>query len=287
MYGSTIFIIMITGDRVHDRRLWYAPWLFPGQHAAMAGLATSGTLTHWFRDAARARPRPGDGVRALAAEAEAVAAGRQGPRLPALFLRRADADPRSPCQRRAVRPQPHSYPRRHLSRLARRHRLRHQSHLRDLLRGGAGPRSDLSPSAAAPGTGSGRRRRPTSRAARRSSATRRSAPPMAMPSSRRWRSATSRETMDVEPGRDRARAQCGQRRGLSTDVRVSELYSRTKDLMRNSDEIQVDGCTDRAAIRGNAPSQKVFLRARHRSDVTRGGDTPGVQRGKGDPLTRF
>ncbi len=50
MYGSTIFIITLTDDRVRDGRLWYAPWLFPGQHASMAGLATSGTLTHWFRE---------------------------------------------------------------------------------------------------------------------------------------------------------------------------------------------------------------------------------------------
>jgi xylulokinase len=50
MYGSTIFIIMLSEERVRDPRLWYAPWLFPGRHASMAGLATSGTLTHWFRD---------------------------------------------------------------------------------------------------------------------------------------------------------------------------------------------------------------------------------------------
>lgn len=50
MYGSTIFIILRTAARVADARLWYAPWLFPGEHASMAGLATSGTLTHWFRD---------------------------------------------------------------------------------------------------------------------------------------------------------------------------------------------------------------------------------------------
>src|SRR5262249_40000921 len=50
MYGSTIFIIMIAAERVRDPRLWYAPWLFPHQHAAMSGLATSGTLSHWFRD---------------------------------------------------------------------------------------------------------------------------------------------------------------------------------------------------------------------------------------------
>ena len=50
MYGSTIFIIQVTAKPVRDARLWYAPWLFPGTHASMAGLATSGTLTHWFRD---------------------------------------------------------------------------------------------------------------------------------------------------------------------------------------------------------------------------------------------
>ena len=50
MYGSTIFIIQVTAEPVRDPRLWYAPWLFPGLHASMAGLATSGTLTHWFRD---------------------------------------------------------------------------------------------------------------------------------------------------------------------------------------------------------------------------------------------
>ncbi|MEL6208293.1 MAG: FGGY family carbohydrate kinase, partial [Pseudomonadota bacterium] len=58
MYGSTIFIITLTEDRLRDPRLWYAPWLFEGQHASMAGLATSGTLTHWFRDQfARELPR--------------------------------------------------------------------------------------------------------------------------------------------------------------------------------------------------------------------------------------
>ena len=62
MYGSTIFIILITEKRVRDRRLWYAPWLFPGQHASMSGLATSGTLTHWFREQLRARPDPATAV---------------------------------------------------------------------------------------------------------------------------------------------------------------------------------------------------------------------------------
>ncbi len=74
MYGSTIFIIQVTSDPVRDPRLWYAPWLWPGMHASMAGLATSGTLTHWFRDQFAATTSFGD----LAAEAEASPKGAKG-----------------------------------------------------------------------------------------------------------------------------------------------------------------------------------------------------------------
>jgi xylulokinase len=78
MYGSTIFMIMLTGSRLRDGRLFYAPWLFPGQHASMAGLATSGTLTHWFRDRfARELPRE-SAFATLAAEAEASPKGAKG-----------------------------------------------------------------------------------------------------------------------------------------------------------------------------------------------------------------
>ena len=63
---------------MRDPRLWYAPWLFPGGHAAMAGLATSGTLTHWFRDQLARDLDPGDAFERLAAEAEAVPPGAEG-----------------------------------------------------------------------------------------------------------------------------------------------------------------------------------------------------------------
>jgi xylulokinase len=59
---------------VRDPRLWYAPWLFPGLHGSMAGLATSGTLTHWFRD----QFAPGADWGALAAEAAASPKGARG-----------------------------------------------------------------------------------------------------------------------------------------------------------------------------------------------------------------
>jgi xylulokinase len=78
MYGSTIFIIMLTDTRVRDPRLWYAPWLFEGQHAAMAGLATSGTLTHWFRDQLARDLDSDDAFAMLAAEAGQSPPGANG-----------------------------------------------------------------------------------------------------------------------------------------------------------------------------------------------------------------
>ena len=78
MMGSTIFIIQVTSDRVRDPRLWYAPWLVPGSHASMAGAATSGTLTHWFRDRfAQDLPKE-TAFTTLAAEAGASPPGANG-----------------------------------------------------------------------------------------------------------------------------------------------------------------------------------------------------------------
>lgn len=78
MYGSTVFVIEITPARVSDPRLWTAPWLFPGSHAAMAGLATSGTLTQWFREVvAPGLPRE-TAFATLMAEAEASPPGAKG-----------------------------------------------------------------------------------------------------------------------------------------------------------------------------------------------------------------
>lgn len=78
MYGSTIFIIMLTQARVRDPRLWYAPWLFPGEHASMSGLATSGTLTHWFRDNFARELKTDEAMAELAREAEASPRGAKG-----------------------------------------------------------------------------------------------------------------------------------------------------------------------------------------------------------------
>ena len=79
MYGSTIFTIMLSKGRIEDARLWYAPWLFEGEHASMAGLSTSGTLTHWFRDNAARELDPDGRLRARSRrEAEASPPGARG-----------------------------------------------------------------------------------------------------------------------------------------------------------------------------------------------------------------
>jgi xylulokinase len=78
MYGSTVFTIMLSKNRIEDPRLWYAPWLFPGEYASMAGLATSGTLTHWFRDQAARDLDPDEAFAKLAWEAEASPPGANG-----------------------------------------------------------------------------------------------------------------------------------------------------------------------------------------------------------------
>lgn len=50
MYGSTLFMIKVQATSKWDARLWSAPFLFPGTHALMAGMATAGALTRWARD---------------------------------------------------------------------------------------------------------------------------------------------------------------------------------------------------------------------------------------------
>jgi len=78
MYGSTVFTILLAEKRISDERLWHAPWLFRGQQACMAGLATSGTLTHWFADQFARDLDPQSAMAALAAEAEASPPGANG-----------------------------------------------------------------------------------------------------------------------------------------------------------------------------------------------------------------
>jgi xylulokinase len=69
---------MLSESRVKDARLWYAPWLFAGEHASMSGLATSGTLTQWFRDQIGRDLDPATAFAELAEEAAASQPGANG-----------------------------------------------------------------------------------------------------------------------------------------------------------------------------------------------------------------
>jgi xylulokinase len=78
MYGSTIFTIRIGSERIRDPRLWHGPWLFADQYASMAGLATSGTLTHWFANQLARDLSPEAAMAALAAEGQSSPPGANG-----------------------------------------------------------------------------------------------------------------------------------------------------------------------------------------------------------------
>lgn len=50
MYGSTAFFILVLEEPAPDRRTWTTAGAFAGQYALAAGMATTGSLTRWFRD---------------------------------------------------------------------------------------------------------------------------------------------------------------------------------------------------------------------------------------------
>jgi xylulokinase len=50
MYGSTAFFILVLDAPHPDWRMWTVAGAFEGQYNLAAGMATSGSLTRWFRD---------------------------------------------------------------------------------------------------------------------------------------------------------------------------------------------------------------------------------------------
>ena len=78
MYGSTMFFISLTDKPIFDNRLWYAPWLFQGEHCSLAGLSTSGTLTHWFKNEFARDIKEENAFAILAKEAELSSIGSNG-----------------------------------------------------------------------------------------------------------------------------------------------------------------------------------------------------------------
>jgi xylulokinase len=73
MYGSTMFFIGVTGSAVRSPALWSAAGNHPGQHTLAAGMASSGSITDWFRDLSGGAP-----FTALVAEAAEAPPGANG-----------------------------------------------------------------------------------------------------------------------------------------------------------------------------------------------------------------
>jgi xylulokinase len=78
MYGSTAFFILVEDAPRPDPRLWTVAGAFQGQYNLAAGMATTGSLTRWFRDEL-ARDLPEEtAYGTLFAEAEVIAPGAEG-----------------------------------------------------------------------------------------------------------------------------------------------------------------------------------------------------------------
>ncbi|MDO4916067.1 MAG: FGGY family carbohydrate kinase [Rothia sp. (in: high G+C Gram-positive bacteria)] len=73
MYGTTLFLIANTENRVRDASMWGTTGTRPGTRNLAGGLATSGALTNWFRDISGVND-----FAQLIAEAEKVPAGANG-----------------------------------------------------------------------------------------------------------------------------------------------------------------------------------------------------------------
>jgi xylulokinase len=50
MYGTTMFLVEVLGERRVSPRLWGTVGAFPGTYNLAAGMATSGAVTTWLRD---------------------------------------------------------------------------------------------------------------------------------------------------------------------------------------------------------------------------------------------
>jgi xylulokinase len=50
MYGSTAWITLLSDAPMMDEHLFSTPYIFPGTYCLHGGMATSGSLTRWFRD---------------------------------------------------------------------------------------------------------------------------------------------------------------------------------------------------------------------------------------------
>lgn len=78
MYGSTAFFILVVGKPTPDPRMWTVAGAFKGQYNLAAGMATTGSLTRWFRDELAADLPDDSAYATLFQQAESVTPGAGG-----------------------------------------------------------------------------------------------------------------------------------------------------------------------------------------------------------------
>ncbi len=78
MYGSTAFFILVLPKAVPDRRMWTVAGAFAGQYNLAAGMATTGSLTRWFRDQLAAELPEETAYSTLFSQAESIEPGAGG-----------------------------------------------------------------------------------------------------------------------------------------------------------------------------------------------------------------
>jgi xylulokinase len=84
VYGTTTCLALVSEELTPSETMWVSPYCFPGLYCTLAGMATTGALTRWFRDhfarqemATEATGGP-SAYAALTAEAETVPPGSEG-----------------------------------------------------------------------------------------------------------------------------------------------------------------------------------------------------------------
>jgi xylulokinase len=84
VYGTTTCLALVLANLAPSETMWMSPYGFPGSYCLLAGMATTGALTRWFRDhfarqetADEAAGGP-NAYAALTAEAEAISPGSEG-----------------------------------------------------------------------------------------------------------------------------------------------------------------------------------------------------------------
>jgi xylulokinase len=78
MYGSTAFFILVLNQPVPDPRMWTVAGAFDGQYNLAAGMATTGSLTRWFRDELARDLSTSEAYEILFRDAESIEPGAGG-----------------------------------------------------------------------------------------------------------------------------------------------------------------------------------------------------------------